>query len=382
MGPEPRRRGSAPASACASTARRGWSRSSAATTATPPRGEDGGVAGAHTRPLADLRRADEPHFGAKSANLGELSAAEIPVPPGFALSRDAYLVAAEDLGLEGRSAEEASRAIRAAPLSAALRAELDAGYEELVAAAGDPRPPVAVRSSAIGEDTEDATFAGQHETRLWVRGIESVDEAVRECWASLHGPEAVSYRAELASAAGAPAMGVAIQLMIDATVSGVMFTCNPVSGDPSTVAIEASWGLGLAVVAGEVTPDEYRVSKVTREVLSRRLGPKELEYVPGAGETGTARVEVSPERRRAECLDEEQLARLVDLARRVERHFGGHQDIEWAIARGSDEPGELFLLQSRPVTATPSRPKPTGAQRSAIDLVMGTFGASGGGERP
>ena len=166
-------------------------------------------------------------------------------------------------------------AIRATPLPDELRDELAARYEELASEAGDPSPPVAVRSSAIGEDSAEATFAGQQETFLWVRGVDRVYEAVRDCWASLYSPEAVSYRARDGRGGRAPAMGVTVQLMVDAAVSGVMFTCNPVNGDPSTVAVNASWGLGLAVVGGEVTPDEYRVSKVTREVLLRvRSAPK------------------------------------------------------------------------------------------------------------
>jgi pyruvate,water dikinase len=233
-----------------------------------------------------------------------------------------------------------------------------------------------VRSSAIGEDSEEATFAGQQETYLWVCGVDEICEAVRDCWASLYSTEAVSYRAEMAAEHAVPAMGVTIQLMVDAAVSGVMFTCNPLSGDPSTVAINASWGLGLAVVGGEVTPDEYRVSKVTREVLSKSIGPKEIEYLPDPSGSGATRTEVAAERRDIACLDQAQLGALVDVARRVESHFGGHQDIEWAIARGEgpDRAGELFMLQSRPVTVKPAKPD-TAAQKSAMDLVMGTFGA-------
>ena len=159
-------------------------------------------------------------------------------------------------------------------------------------------------------------------------------------------------------------MGVTVQLMVDAAVSGVMFTCNPVSGDPSTVAVNASWGLGQAVVGGEVTPDEYRVSKVTGEVLHRAIGPKLIEYGRG-GE----RSDVPAERQEVACLDEQRLGELVEVARRVERHFGSHQDIEWAI----DREGELFLLQSRPVTVLARAERPEG--KSAMDLVMKTFGA-------
>jgi pyruvate,water dikinase len=164
---------------------------------------------------------------------------------------------------------------------------------------------------------------------------------------------------------------VTIQLMVDASVSGVMFTCNPVSGDPSGVAVNASWGLGLAVVGGEVTPDEYRISKVTGEVLQRTVGPKRIQYV--AGDEGAERVEVAVDRQEVPCLDDGQLESLAEVARRVERHFGCHQDIEWAIAGD----GELFVLQSRPVTVAPRR-EPV-APKSAIDLVMGTFGV---GKKP
>jgi pyruvate, water dikinase len=226
---------------------------------------------------------------------------------------------------------------------------------------------VAVRSSATGEDSAEATFAGQQETYLWVRGIDAVCEAVRNCWISLYSPTAVSYRARL-ERAPEPAMGVTIQLMVDAEVSGVMFTCNPVSGDPSMVAINASWGLGLAVVGGEVTPDHYLVSKVTGEVVRSEIANKAVQYVPS--ESGPIRIDVAVECRDIPCLEAPELAALVDVARRVERHFGCHQDVEWAI----DGAGAVFVVQSRPVTAVPERPGKLEPQ-SALSLVMRTFGA-------
>lgn len=337
-----------------------------------------------TSALADLRRPDEERFGAKSALLGELIAGEVPVPPGFAISSEAYLAAVEGLELEGRNPEECARAIRELPVPEDLRGEIAERYEELASAAGEPRAAVAVRSSAIGEDSEEATFAGQQETYLWVRGADGICAAMRDCWASLYSAEAVTYRAEMAAEHAVPAMGVTVQLMVDAAVSGVMFTCNPVSGDPSTIAVNASWGLGLAVVGGEVTPDEYRVSKVTREVLSRSIGPKEVEYVPDPSGSGAARSEVPHDRRDAACLGEAQLAALVDVGRRVEDHFGAHQDIEWAIARdasGPDGLGELFMLQARPVTTKPSERAEPGTPRSAMDRVWSTFGATGAARR-
>jgi phosphoenolpyruvate synthase/pyruvate phosphate dikinase len=292
----------------------------------------------HTRPLEELRAADAETFGGKSASLGELLRAEIPVPPGFAIST----AAAEEMTDE-------------------LRHDIAARY----AALGDDAA-VAVRSSALGEDSAEATFAGQQDTYLWVRGADAVCEAVKKCWASLHNPEAVAYRERFNIAN--PAMGVTVQLMVDAAISGVMFTCNPVSGDRSMVAINASWGLGLAVVGGEVTPDDYLVSKVTGEIIRETVSDKHVEYV--AGDDGPRHVEVDERRRREPCLDHDVILRLIEVGRRVERHFGAPQDIEWAI----DRDGELYVLQSRPVTAVPKR-EPAPAATSAMSMIFNKFGA-------
>jgi phosphoenolpyruvate synthase/pyruvate phosphate dikinase len=146
-----------------------------------------------------------------------------------------------------------------------------------------------------------------------------------------------------------------------------------VSGDPSMVSIDASWGLGTAVVGGEVTPDEFLVSKVTGEVVRRTVSAKNVEYVPDASGAGTVRREVEADRRDTPCLGEDELGALVEIARRVESHYGSHQDIEWAIARGGGLPRSIHVLQARPVTTPPPQtPKLSG---SALSLVLGTFGA-------
>jgi pyruvate,water dikinase len=344
----------------------------------------------HSRSLAELRSGDAGVFGGKSSSLGELLAAGIPVPPGFALSADAFRAFVDEAGL-GRRIEEVTAALdpddvesvgagakaigeelRSAPVPDSVRDEVRERYAQLARDSGDDEPAVAVRSSALGEDSQDATFAGQQETYLWVRGADGVCDAARDCWVSLYSPQAISYRARMGTADEHPAMGVTVQLMVDAEVSGVMFTCNPVSGDPSMVAVNASWGLGLAVVGGEVTPDDYLVSKITREIVKKRLSSKQVEYVPGAHGRGAVRVEVPDERRDVPCLDEQQLGTLVDVARRVERHFGSHQDIEWAVARGG---GDVFVVQSRPVTAMAKPPEAPKEPMSAIALVMSKFGA-------
>ena len=344
--------------------------------------------GSHTRQLAELRHADSGSFGGKSSTLGELIAGGIPVPPGFAVSTSAFCAFVDEAGLAGKIAAETARispgdvesigaashaiseAMRFAPVPDAVRDEVAQRYAEL------GEPPVAVRSSALGEDSQDATFAGQQETYLWVRGADHVCDAVRDCWVSLFSSPAIAYRAQL-GVGDEPAMGVAVQLMVDAEVSGVLFTCNPVSGDPSMIAVNASWGLGLAVVGGEVTPDDYLVSKITREVVREHVHAKDVEYVPDAGGRGAVRVEVPEERREVPCVEAAELDALVDVAGRIERYFGSHQDVEWAIARGGELPASLFIVQSRPVTAM-NRPAGTPAAASAMALVMSAFGV---GER-
>jgi phosphoenolpyruvate synthase/pyruvate phosphate dikinase len=347
-----------------------------------------------TRALAELTVGDESSFGGKSAHLGELLHAGGQVPPGFALSTECYDAFVDQNGLgeiiEGALAsadaddidaltaasDEIGKAMRSRPVPAAVHDEVELRYQELRARTCLDEPATAVRSSSIGEDSLEATFAGQQETSLWVSGVGDICVAVRNCWASLYSARAISYRARLARDGMHPAMGVTVQLMVDAAVSGVLFTCNPVSGDPSMVAVNASWGLGLAVVAGEVTPDDYLVSKITGEVVRAQIGSKDVEYV-SAGARGTIREDVPPERRETPCLDDGDLAALVDVARRVERHFGRHQDVEWAIARGATAPDGLFVLQSRPVT-TLRRQRSKPAPLSAMALLMGTFGAAAG----
>ena len=324
-----------------------------------------------TRALAGLRAADGTAFGGKSSALGELIAAGIPVPPGFAVSTAGYqafvagaglepMIASAMSGLEpgdvdavGAVSHRIGEAMRSAPIPSSVRDEVAERY------AGLGEPPVAVRSSALGEDSREATFAGQQETYLWVLGAEGVCDAVRDCWVSLYSPPAITYRARLRAATGEPAMGVAVQQMVDAEVSGVMFTCNPVSGDPSMVAINASWGLGLAVVGGEVTPDDFLVSKVTREVVREHVHAKEVEYVPDERGRGAVRREVPEERREVACLDAAALEALVErrpaggaplrlgAGRRVgdrERRRSTLEPVRPPVAAGHDRAGPARAL--------------------------------------
>jgi pyruvate,water dikinase len=285
----------------------------------------------HVIGFAELGLEDIGLVGGKCARLGDLLQAGFPVPPGFAVTTVAY----------GRDD---------------IETEVAEAYEGLGADA-----PVAVRSSAVAEDLAEASFAGVQDTYLWVRKPDEVLAAVRRCWASLDNPEAVAYREAHGIARGR--MAVAVQSMVDARVAGVMFTLNPVSGDPSSIAIDAAYGLGSTVVAGEVTPDSYLVSKVTGETRRSSVGEKAVECVPRP-EGGTALQDVNERRRSRSCLEPAEIAQLVELARRVEKHYGCHQDLEWAI----DHAGELFLLQSRPETVWSQKQK-TVRQATADDPI-------------
>jgi pyruvate,water dikinase len=207
------------------------------------------------------------------------------------------------------------------------------------------RTPLAVRSSAVGEDSEEASFAGQHLTCLNVRSSVDVTEAVAAIWRSAHSDSALAYRRRL-SVRGSPRIAVVVHQLVDADCAGVLFTRNPLDGADELV-IEAAWGLGEAVVAGLVTPDRFRIAR-DGTVLERVAGAKDLAVVL-APHGGTEEVAISGERIRALCLDDSQLAALARLADRCGQVFAGARDLEWAFTGQ-----ELHLLQSRAVTRAAS----------------------------
>lgn len=272
--------------------------------------------------------ADAPLVGGKAANLGEMTRLRLPVPRGFCVTTAAY---------------ERMRPTPGAVADAGLSAEV----EEAIVSAWErqgARLSYAVRSSATAEDLPNASFAGQHATFLNIRGQEALLEAVRFCWASLFSDRATVYRAQHEVDHEPVAMAVLIQEFVPAAVSGVLFTADPVTGDADRIIIEATWGLGEALVSGKVSPDRIVLDKQSLRVLSYDIADKPLETVPGpAG--GVREQPVAEQRRRAPCLGERTARRLGKLACRVERAFGVPQDIEWAVNQG-----RVVLLQSRPIT--------------------------------
>jgi len=325
--------------------------------------------------------------GGKAANLGEMILAGLPVPKGFAVTTDAYreVTAAAGMGglvdsLEalrdddggvpdasrgglpddgggfaaGRGtgdaasqtepaalaafAARARQLILAAPVPAHLADALRSAYAEL----GND-VPVAVRSSATAEDLDFASFAGQQDTYLNVVGTDAVLDAVRRCWASLWTERALLYRAANRVDQATVALAVVVQEMVDVSVAGVMFTANPITGNRTETVIDASPGLGEAVVSGAVNPDHFVVRTGSGEIVEQRLGSKAvlIRARPGGGTERLERPTAD-----APCLDTGQIRALRDLGQRAERHFGAPQDTEWAI----DATGSLWLTQSRPIT--------------------------------
>jgi len=306
-------------------------------------------------------------LGGKCASLVNLTAAGLPVPPGFAVTTAAYTSFVELTGLadeidrllEGLDPEdvavvdEVSAKIRAEFLSRevpdAIAAEFARAYEALQQRFTEEQP-VAVRSSATAEDLPDASFAGQQDTYLWLRGRDAVAEHVRRCWASLYTSRAIVYRLANSIPDEGLSMAVAVQKMVDARTAGVAMTIDPSNGDRSTIVIDAAWGLGESVVSGTVTPDNLHVDKVLLTISEEQIGEKHIEMVPDADSQGVVEREVEAERRGIRCLRDDEVTAVAAIAKRAEKHFGSPQDIEWAIDRTLPDGENLLLLQSRPET--------------------------------
>ncbi|MHB8244291.1 MAG: PEP/pyruvate-binding domain-containing protein [Acidimicrobiales bacterium] len=341
----------------------------------------------------DLGRESCSLVGGKNAGLGEMMRNGVRVPMGFALTTEAYdafvehaglrpcihralegLDPHEPDGLDAASAEIRSR-IEEVAFPNSIEEALGASYAALGTRLGTSLPPVAVRSSATAEDTAEASFAGQQETYLWVEGLESLALHARRCWSSLYTAQAISYRAEMGFPPGSASMSVGVQSMVDARAAGVMFTVSPVSGDRSKIVLEASWGLGLGVVGGEVTPDNYWVDKVTLGILRRSVCRKHLKYVADPRAGGVACVEVPLHEQEVPCLSDEEVTELARLGKQLEVSYGAALDIEWAIDARLPFPEAVVMLQCRPETVWSNRPVEPVAHVAAspVDYVLGAI---------
>lgn len=341
----------------------------------------------HVSWFADVGLHDRPHVGGKGGSLGELQRAGIAVPPGFVVRTAAFerflegveaewpirtriaSLDAEDLSAITECCEAVRSRLQEAPLPAELAEQIEAAHAQLCRSQDKP---LAVRSSATTEDAIDASFAGLQDTYLWVPDLTQTLRKVRACWASLYSVESVSYRRRRNLPEHGVAMAVVVQAMVDARTAGVMFTRSPTTGDRSVITIEGAWGLGSAVVGGEVTPDRWVLGKITGEITVREISDKAIRHAPAAG-GGIETVPVAEDARRVPALSDEELQTLRGLARQVERHYGCPQDIEWAVDRAS---GEVWLLQSRPETVWSAKESArlAGAEQNPLTHVMSIFG--------
>lgn len=336
--------------------------------------------------------ADDPTLGGKCASLARLIRAGAPVPPGFAVTTDAYQsmlghhglyervqailarLPRDDVAAQADAAQNIHTAFTSTAVPEDVRAAITRQYRALCEAEGaDDDLPVAVRSSATAEDLADASFAGQQDTYLWVVGTQAVIERVRDCWASLFTARAISYRTDRGMTHLDVLMSVAVQKMVNASVAGVAMTIDPVNGDRAKMVIDASWGLGESVVSGEVTPDHFAVDKVMLGVVQRIISCKAFEVVADPAERCTVHRNVATERQNLPCLNDTQIGAIARMAKSLEKRFGAPQDIEWAIEPMDDDAnGRLMLLQCRPETVWSQ--KKAAASGSAPKAVAGMEG--------
>jgi pyruvate,water dikinase len=301
---------------------------------------------------------DVAQTGGKGASLARLATAGLPVPPGFVVTSAAFATFLEASGLvatvrtllrrvdpqQRRQLEAVAAQIQQAIGAAPLPLELDAAVAGAYAELGHGEPiAVAVRSSAVAEDSQQASFAGQQETFLDVRGVDAVLDRVRACWASFFSPRALFYRAQKGSLDDL-AIAVVVQDLVVPDKAGVLFTADPVQRRRDVLVVEAVWGFGESLVSGEAIPDHYELERASGRLL-RAIVPVKRSMLVRRDGGGLVEQAVPESLQRARVLEEGELAALRALAEHVEASFGMPQDVEWAIAAG-----QLFVLQSRPIT--------------------------------
>jgi len=345
--------------------------------------------------LEEVRRDDVALVGGKCSSLGELINAGVRVPPGFAITTHGFArfmrgagVAAEIRGLlEGVNdddldrLEAASQAIRqkieAHPFDWELEDAIAEYYRKLSVRSMVPAVPVAVRSSATAEDLPGASFAGQQDTYLWIRGVDDVLHHARRCISSLFTARAISYRVRMGFPHEDVALSVGVQKMANSYAAGVMFTCNPANGDRSVIAIDANFGFGESVVSGEVTPDHFIVNKITLDILERTISTKEITYTVDTKTQKSVKMETPFERQNVQSLIDEEIIELARMGKAIEKHYGRQMDIEWAVDKDLPAGGNIFILQARPETVWSEKRKADEANApkatSAMDFILASL---------
>jgi pyruvate,water dikinase len=326
--------------------------------------------------FGNLRKTDVPLVGGKNANLGEMISSSLPVPPGFAVTAYSYEKFIKETHIaekiyeiinetvtdknDPKQYDAASKKIRKLIEKSAvpekIKKAVKSAYRELNKKLNLKNTFVAVRSSATAEDLPGASFAGQQETYLNVKGPDDLIDKVVKCWSSLFTPRAIFYRNEQGFAHDKVFISVGVQKMVNSRAAGVMFTLNPVTGETDEIVIEGNYGLGETVVSGAVNPDDFVVDKKTLKIKERRIARKTVQYIRDPKTGATVHLDVPEDKQKQPCVSEKEILKLGELAKRIERHYGSAQDIEWAIDKDLSFPENVFIVQSRPETVWSGKP--------------------------
>jgi len=340
--------------------------------------------------LQDCRKESVPLVGGKCASLGELINAGVRVPPGFALTTEGTRRFMSDAGIERElrarlasldvndldALEAASVQIRASIEAHEFSEEIEDAvaecYRKLSLRCGMPAAPVAVRSSATAEDLADASFAGQQDTFLWIRGANEVLQHMRRCISSLYTGRAIAYRARQGFDDDKLAISVGVQKMANAYTAGVMFTIHPANGDRSVIVIDSNFGFGESVVSGEVTPDHFVVNKVTLDIIDRTISQKLVCVTVDPKAQAAQTIDVPFERQKVQSLIDDEITELAWMGKKIEKHYGRAMDIEWAVDKDLPAGGNIFILQARPETVWSARAQAavTSTAGSAMDYIL------------
>jgi len=342
--------------------------------------------------LEECRKESVDLVGGKCSSLGELINSGVRVPPGFALTTEGYRRFMSDAGIDKEvqsllvgldaqdmdALEKTSAAIRelieAQPFSTEIEDLVAENYRKLSVRSCVPAVPVAVRSSATAEDLPGASFAGQQDTYLWIRGVDEVLYNMRRCISSLYTGRAIAYRINQGYGDEMMAISVGVQKMANSFTAGVMFTLHPTNGDRSVIVIDSNYGFGESVVSGEVTPDNFIVNKITMDIIERTISQKDIYYAVDHKTHESRKIEVPFERQKVQSLMDGEILELARMGKQIEKHYGRPMDIEWAVDKDLAFGGNVFILQARPETVWSQKQQAVAkAGVSAMDYILASM---------
>lgn len=341
--------------------------------------------GKFTKTFREIKKDMAQICGGKASHLGELTSIGLNVPYGFCIIADAFFYHLRKNGLERdvfgiartinyddiSDLDKKTESIRSLIENAKIPVEIEEEIISTYYALGSDEPFVAVRSSVAIKDSDISSFPGLMDTYHYIKGAQRIMDYVKKCWASVFTSRATAARYRKGIDHERAIIAPIVQRMVNAKCAGVMFTLNPVNGDPSKIVIEGAWGIGEGVVSGNVTPDRFVVDKIILEVNERNISCKTLKYVYDPDENKAVYKEVPSEHQRKCCLEEKEIMELVRLAKLIEDHYGTPMDIEWAVDMDFEFPENVFILQARAESVwSKKKAEPVVGKKSSYELLM------------